>query len=1485
VPSAPAAPSVTLTQPTCATPTGTIAFTAQAGVQYGVNGTYQAGTSFASLAPGNYTISVQSTTDATCITNGTAQTINAVPSAPAAPSVTLTQPTCATPTGTIAFTAQAGVQYGVNGTYQAGTSFASLAPGNYTISVQNTSDATCVTNGTAQTINPSPACGPIANNDSGAGNEDQALIISAIQSNDIDSNGNVVTNTIDLDPSSPGIQTTFNSSNGSWLVNPVNGNVTFTPNLNFNGIEIIAYTIQDNSGLTSNTATITATINPINDSPIVDNETHVINEDGTASSDLTDAGDFDVDGNLVVNTTPLSGPANGTIIINANGTYTYTPNANFNGNDQVIVQICDDGTPLPAICVNDTIFITINPVNDGPVVDNETHVINEDGSASGDLTDAGDFDVDGNLVVNTAPLNGPANGTIIINANGTYTYTPNANFNGNDQVIVQLCDDGTPLPAICVNDTIFITINAMNDAPVVDNETHVINEDGAASGDLTDVGDFDVDGNLVVNTTPLSGPANGTIIINANGTYTYTPNANFNGNDQVIVQLCDDGTPLPAICVNDTIFITINPVNDGPVVDNETHVINEDGSASGDLTDVGDFDPDGTSLICAPTPGFGPFHGTIIINSNGTYTYTPNANYFGNDTVVVEVCDQGLPLPGLCTYDTIFIVINPVNDAPIATVDFNSTFEGISTSVPVTNNDTDIDGLIDNTSGTIVQNGANGTATISNGTINYTPNPGFVGQDSVIYQICDNGMPVLCDTALLIITVEPCLTNPNADCDGDGVINSTEIANGTDPSNACSFVVASQSTAPSAQWLSSDCDGDGVTNQTELTDGTNPLNSCEYLAINQTLPTSPAYNAQDCDGDGVTNGDEVDPDGDGIPGPNGTNPQNPCSINVANVSVSLDPIWASSDCDGDGVNNGLEIDPDGDGIPGPNGTDPVNGCSFTLANQTLAPSIAWLNSDCDGDGVTNGNEIDPDGDGILGPNNTDPLLPCDYTATNQTVMPSIAWNGLDCDGDGVSNQDEIDPDGDGTPGPNGTNPQNPCSLILSSQTLVVSQAWYTQDCDGDGVTNEDEIDPDSDGTPGPNGTDIFNPCEYNVSDQTQQPDSTWYATDCDGDGVTNEDEIDPDGDGMPGPNATDPNNPCEFTLSAQSTAPSAAWLAQDCDGDGITNGGEIDPDGDGTPGPNGTDPSNPCSFTLANQTATPSQAWLDADCDGDGVSNGTELDSDGDGTPGPNVTDPNDPCSFDALNQTLATSIIWNALDCDGDGVSNGIETDPDGDGTPGPNGTDVLDPCSYTVANQTMATSVLWNDADCDGDGVPNITEVIDGTNPLNPCEFDSTSISLPFGPGYWNADCDGDGLTNAVEDSLGTNPWDVDTDGDGISDGDEVTGGSNPLDPCDPTPSLPSCNEGVVIPEAFTPDGDDINDYFVIQGIENYTTNKFMVFNRWGNLIYEKVGYDNSWNGNSNGSLIIGSDPLPTGTYYYILDLEGNGEKMYKGSIYLKR
>src|SRR6185369_3694262 len=173
---------------------------------------------------------------------------------------------------------------------------------------------------------------------------------------------------------------------------------------------------------------------------------------------------------LTANTTPVSGPSNGSIIINANGTYTYTPSLNFNGYDTVVVNICDAGTPMPAICVNDTIFITVNAVNDTSVLDNEIISTNEDTPYNGDLTDAGDSDPDTTaLIANTTPVSGPSNGSIIINANGTYTYTPSLNFNGYDTVVVNICDGGTPMPAICVDDTIFITVNAVNDAIIIVN--------------------------------------------------------------------------------------------------------------------------------------------------------------------------------------------------------------------------------------------------------------------------------------------------------------------------------------------------------------------------------------------------------------------------------------------------------------------------------------------------------------------------------------------------------------------------------------------------------------------------------------------------------------------------------------------------------------------------------------------------------------------------------------------------------------------------------------------------------------------------------------------------------------------------------------------------------------------------------------------------------------------------------------------------------
>ena len=92
------------------------------------------------------------------------------------------------------------------------------------------------------------------------------------------------------------------------------------------------------------------------------------------------------------------------------------------------------------------------------------------------------------------------------------------------------------------------------------------------------------------------------------------------------------------------------------------------------------------------------------------------------------------------------------------------------------------------------------------------------------------------------------------------------------------------------------------------------------------------------------------------------------------------------------------------------------------------------------------------------------------------------------------------------------------------------------------------------------------------------------------------------------------------------------------------------------------------------------------------------------------------------------------------------------------------------------------------------------------------------------------------------------------------------------------------VTVPTGFTPNGDGINDSFVIKGLETYPNNEVKVFNRWGNLVYSKKGYDNSWNGNNGGKgLYIGKE-LPDGTYYFIINL-GDGSKPKTGYVIIKR
>jgi gliding motility-associated-like protein len=90
--------------------------------------------------------------------------------------------------------------------------------------------------------------------------------------------------------------------------------------------------------------------------------------------------------------------------------------------------------------------------------------------------------------------------------------------------------------------------------------------------------------------------------------------------------------------------------------------------------------------------------------------------------------------------------------------------------------------------------------------------------------------------------------------------------------------------------------------------------------------------------------------------------------------------------------------------------------------------------------------------------------------------------------------------------------------------------------------------------------------------------------------------------------------------------------------------------------------------------------------------------------------------------------------------------------------------------------------------------------------------------------------------------------------------------------------------IPEGFSPNSDEINDLFVIRGIENYPSNDFVVFNRWGNPVFEASPYANNWDGTTDKGIHLGDNLLPVGTYFYVLNL-GNGSPVMKGTIFLNR
>jgi VCBS repeat-containing protein len=307
---------------------------------------------------------------------------------------------------------------------------------------------------------------------------------------------------------------------------------------------------------------------------------------------------------------------------------------------------------------NFTINVTDVIENVAPVANNDTASTAEDTPLTVGAPGVLANDTDANTNTLTAvKVSNPAHGSVTLNSDGSFIYTPAPNYNGPDSFTYK-ANDGSADSNVA---TVSITVDAVNDGPTASDEIYSTNEDTtltiSAPGVLAN--DSDPDGD-VLSAVLLSAPDHGTLTLNSDGSFTYTPAANYNGVDGFAYRATDGTIGSNVIIVG----ITVNAVNDAPSATNDAYSTNEDTaltiSAPGVLSN--DSDVDGNALTAALVSG--PSHGTVTLNSNGSFSYTPATNYSGPDSFSYRASD-GSTTSGVAT---VTITVNAVNDTPTIVV-------------------------------------------------------------------------------------------------------------------------------------------------------------------------------------------------------------------------------------------------------------------------------------------------------------------------------------------------------------------------------------------------------------------------------------------------------------------------------------------------------------------------------------------------------------------------------------------------------------------------------------------------------------------------------------------------------------------------------------------------------------------------------------------------------------------------------------------------
>jgi gliding motility-associated-like protein len=345
-------------------------------------------------------------------------------------------------------------------------------------------------------------------------------------------------------------------------------------------------------------------------------------------------------------------------------------------------------------------------------------------------------------------------------------------------------DDGAGSdPSVAINDIELTVPATTNQAPNAVANSYTISCGSNANVFNVLANDIDPDLGQTLGISNIINTGNQSGIINNGSTIFFTPNYGFVGNYTFQYVVCDNGTP--SLCDTATINVTVNPgCNNPPTAVDDNYLLFCNSTNALNVL-INDFDIDGDAISISNLITTGT-QGTVSINGTGNgLNYIAPANFNGTTTFQYVICDNNTP--SLCDTALVNIDINNCNNFPQAIADNYTICLNSTNTLTVLSNDTDPDGNPLSINSILIGSTPALFNNINN-TIIITPNNGYTGNFSFQYIVCDNGVPSLCDTATVNVSVVPCNPPPVANPDFSTVtcVSSTNIPvllNDTDPNN------------------------------------------------------------------------------------------------------------------------------------------------------------------------------------------------------------------------------------------------------------------------------------------------------------------------------------------------------------------------------------------------------------------------------------------------------------------------------------------------------------------------------------------------------------------------------------------------------------------------------------------------------------------------------------------------------------------------------